>query len=46
MSSGRFNVTLTEIREQWSLDDLLDAHDVIDALEKAEASAHRKAGAR
>jgi hypothetical protein len=36
----KLRVTLAEL-EKWSLDDLQDAHDVADALEKAEAELSR-----
>ena len=41
MTSSRFSVGLREVEEEWTLDDLLDAHDVLDALEDAEAQAVR-----
>ena len=37
MISGRFPVTLTEIQNAWTIDDLLDAHLMLNALEDAEA---------
>ena len=42
MSSERFSVSLVEVETQWSLDDLMDAHDVLDALERAEAEAAKR----
>jgi hypothetical protein len=40
LTSGKYpGASLAEIRDMWTIDDLLDAHDVIDALEAAEADA-------
>lgn len=38
MASPRLRVSLTEL-DAWSLDDMLDAHDALDALEVAEQAA-------
>ena len=35
--SERITVTLRDLDEAWSFQDLIDAHDVLDALEEAEA---------
>lgn len=36
------NVSLAEIRERWTIDDLMDANAMLDVLEEAEARAHEK----
>lgn len=38
-TSGRYHDSLDTIATRWSLADLFDAHDVLDALEDAEAEA-------
>jgi len=38
----RFNVTLREIEEHWSFADLVDAHRMIDAYEKAETEIEQR----
>jgi hypothetical protein len=39
----RIKDSLVTIQTEWSLDDLLNAHDVLDALEDAEVRAHEAA---
>ena len=39
LTSDKLRVTLGEIDREWSFDDLMTAHDVLDALELAEAEA-------
>jgi len=41
--SRRFTVTLREIEEHWSFSDLVNAHRMIDAYEKAESEVEAKA---
>ncbi len=35
----RFKASLVEIEQQWSIEDLQDANDLLDAFEEAEAQA-------
>lgn len=39
MTSPRISVSLQEIREHWSINDVWDANIVLDAIEAAEAEA-------
>lgn len=41
VSSPRFTVSLREIEQEWSLEDLWDANRVLDAFEKAERMTNR-----
>lgn len=43
MTSPRLCVSAAELEDRWSFDDLMEAHDVLDALEDAEAHAMRQA---
>lgn len=36
-TSERYHDSLAEIANEWGLDDVLDAHDVLDAFDDAEA---------
>ena len=38
-SSGRYSDSLEAIEERWSLDDALDAHAVLDAVERTQRKA-------
>ncbi len=39
MTSDHLKASLNEIENLWSLDDVMDAHAVLDAVERAEARA-------
>lgn len=41
MTHTKMSVGLRELSEDWSFNDLMDAHGVLDALEAAEAEANR-----
>ena len=43
--SERYKSSLIEIETLWSLDDLLDAHDILDVIERAEAEQRMQAEA-
>lgn len=42
VTSAKMNVRLSELESEWSVDDLADAHAVLDALDDAEAKAWEK----
>jgi hypothetical protein len=42
-TSGRYTSTITEIKRSWTIVDVMDAHDVIDALAEAERKAYDRA---
>jgi len=42
-TSGRYTSTIVEIRKHWTILDIMDAHDVIDALAEAERKAYDRA---
>lgn len=46
VTSDKIRVGLVEIETQWTIDDVLDAHLVLDALESAEAEAEAIARAK
>lgn len=41
-SSDRYSASLREIQDEWTLDDVLDAHLVLDAFEEADRRAAAK----
>ena len=43
VTDARIPDGLVDIRHHWTIDDVTDAHDVLDALECAEKRAHDKA---
>lgn len=42
MVNPRFNVSLLEASEQWSIDDMADAHDLIEAFDNAQREANKQ----
>jgi hypothetical protein len=42
LSSKFLSVSLQEVEEFWSIEDVADAHEVLDAIEAAEARAYSK----
>ncbi len=46
VSSERFSVSLLEVEREWSIDDLMDANDILDAFDLAEHKADILAGAK
>jgi hypothetical protein len=40
--SGKYADSLIDMQERWSMSDLLDAHDVLDLFEAAEARAMQR----
>lgn len=44
VSSERLKAGLVEVETQWSLDDVWDAHEVLDLHEESEAKAAARAG--
>lgn len=42
-TSERFSDSLVDIKERWSLNDLMGAHDALDMYEELDAMAHEQA---
>ena len=45
LTSDKLTVTMRDLEEYWSFDDIQDAHDVLDALEKAAVDSYNRAKA-
>lgn len=46
VTSGKFNATLAEVEDRWTILDLFEAHCILDAFDAAEAEAAQRAESR